>query len=121
MNSFTLRSLNDLINAESELFFEDPVTQRRVLIDGGEVEMEIEGWPALFWLPYGRGKIIVTTLEARGLVRKFGKQDVVVGMAGRGSVNELQRQLFQSDFVFIDAMKRVADKFMEQSRSPEPR
>ena len=120
MNSFTLRSLNDLINAESDLFFEDPVTQRRVLIDGGEVEMEIEGWPALFWLPYGRGKIMVTTLEARGLVRKFGKQDVVVGMAGRGSVNELQRQRFQSDFVFIDAMKRVADKFMEQSRSPAP-
>ena len=120
MNSFTLESKYDPVNPSTELFYEDPVTQRRVILDGGEVEMEINGWPALFWLPYGRGKIMVTTLEARGWVRKFGQQDVVAGMGGRGEVNEMQRQLFQHDFVLVDPMKSAAEKFVEGSRSPAP-
>jgi hypothetical protein len=120
MNSFTLEAKNDPINPATELFHEDPVTQRRVLLNGGEVEMEINGWPALFWLPYGRGKIMVTTLEARGWVRKFSEQDVVAGMGGRGAVNEMQRQLFQQDFVLIDPMKSAAEKFVEGNRTPAP-
>lgn len=48
---------------------ERPVRLRRVRQTGGTVSHEIDGFPAAFWYAVGRGRLLVTTLEARGWVQ----------------------------------------------------
>ncbi|MEO1524427.1 MAG: hypothetical protein AAFX06_03285 [Planctomycetota bacterium] len=45
---------------------EVPVEFVRVFADIDEVAFRIEDWPAAFWLPYGEGEILFTTLGVRG-------------------------------------------------------
>lgn len=45
---------------------EIPVEFVRVFADVDEVSYRIDGWPAAFWLPFGEGEILFTTLGAKG-------------------------------------------------------
>ncbi len=49
---------------------DQPVKFRRVIQNGGTVTHLIDGFPIAIWYPYGQGKILVTTLEARGWVKR---------------------------------------------------
>jgi hypothetical protein len=48
---------------------ESPVSLVRVLAEGVDVDFLVEGWPAAFRKPYGKGQILVTTLGADGWLR----------------------------------------------------
>lgn len=60
---------NDKIEAAAA-DYEQPVTFVRVLPGNVEVVATVDGWPAAFWLNYGAGRILVTTLGARGWLDK---------------------------------------------------
>ena len=46
--------------------YETPVDFVRVAVQDFEVAYEVEGWPAAFWMKCGNGRLLVTTLGARG-------------------------------------------------------
>ena len=46
--------------------YETPVDLVRVVVQDVEIENEVNGWPAAFWVPCGDGRLLVTTLGARG-------------------------------------------------------
>ncbi|MCA9121552.1 MAG: hypothetical protein H6822_13220 [Planctomycetaceae bacterium] len=50
---------------------EDPVEFVRVLTDFGDVYSSIDGWPAAFSIPFGNGRVFITTLAARGWRYQF--------------------------------------------------
>lgn len=60
--------------------FEQPIKFVRVLPGAATVTHEVNGWPAAFWKPAGRGRILFTTLAARGWLRETDGQ-------GRGQRN----------------------------------
>ena len=49
---------------------EQPVTLLRVLADTDEVESTIDGWPAAFWKDVGQGRVLFTTLGAKGWLKE---------------------------------------------------
>jgi hypothetical protein len=49
--------------------FEIPVELVRVLAPEAEVVYNVQGWPAAFWQTAGKGRILFTTLGARGWMR----------------------------------------------------
>jgi len=65
-----------LIEAVEEIPFESPERERyeqpldlvRVLVSGMRVTHTVAGWPAAFWRPVGRGRVVFTTLEARAWI-----------------------------------------------------
>ncbi|HET6424371.1 MAG TPA: hypothetical protein VFG20_11845, partial [Planctomycetaceae bacterium] len=67
LNSFTLseRAFNQTVSRDSGEY-EQPVPFVRVDSPAADVEFRINGWPAAFWLDYGAGRVLVTTLGARG-------------------------------------------------------
>lgn len=47
---------------------EQPLDLVRVLVREMQVTHTVEGWPAAFWRPVGRGRVIFTTLDARAWI-----------------------------------------------------
>lgn len=54
---------------------EDPVDFVRVLVSGQKVLYAVDGWPAAFVMEFGRGRILFTTLGARGWMRPRNPRD----------------------------------------------
>ncbi len=67
LNSFRLthRVRDDDVHFASEEH-EQPIPFVRVSSASAKVEFQIDNWPAAFWLDYGAGRVLVTTLGARG-------------------------------------------------------
>jgi hypothetical protein len=51
---------------ERTIRVDEPVSMRRVIQTGGTVAVSINGYPAAIWYQVGKGRLLVTTLEARG-------------------------------------------------------
>jgi hypothetical protein len=49
--------------------FEEPVDFVRVLVSGKQILYTVNGWPAAFQIGFGRGRVLFTTLGARGWMR----------------------------------------------------
>ena len=62
---------------------EIPVEFVRVFADIDEVAYRIDGWPAAFWLPYGEGEILFTTLGYSGWRRGTENTVAYEALAGR--------------------------------------
>ena len=89
------------VSAEPPRDFDDPVDLVRVLVSGVEVLHTVNGWPASFRLPMGRGRVLVTTLGARGWIRPRGPGDP--RPPGRDS---------PSHFVALTPLRRLAGEFL---------
>lgn len=108
MNTYEIR----MRDAGQETFptlvdLEDPVDFMRVYVDGdAQVLYEIDGWPAAFVVPYGKGEVLVTTLAGRGWVRARGPNDP-----------PYSDPLFYTDFMALDPMKDLAARFYSSTLS----
>jgi len=60
---------------ESPRSFDQPVDFVRVLASRENVLYTVDGWPACFWQGYGRGRVMMTTLGARGWFRARTPRD----------------------------------------------
>ncbi len=56
---------------------EQPVEFVRVLPSDVEIVHTVNGWPASFWQPIGRGRVLYTTLGPRGWMRRLAERDVL--------------------------------------------
>ncbi len=68
LNDFQIESV-DILQRDAAVeswSSETPVEMVRVLTDADEISCRVDGWPAAFWLPFGRGEMLLTTLGARG-------------------------------------------------------
>lgn len=54
----------------SQREYDQPIGMVRVLTSHVEVACTVDGWPAAFWKPYGKGKLLVTTLAPDGWMRQ---------------------------------------------------
>ncbi len=69
LNEFTIEKLDPFfgtVSLQENWASESPVQFVRVMIDAGEVDSRIDGWPSAFWVPAGKGEILVTTLGHEG-------------------------------------------------------
>jgi len=55
--------------------YEQPVSLVRVVTNRAEVVHTINGWPASFWVPLGKGEVLFTTLDIRGWIRPRTPED----------------------------------------------
>ncbi|MBC7854091.1 MAG: hypothetical protein IAF94_11700, partial [Pirellulaceae bacterium] len=54
----------------SQRDYDQAVGMVRVLTSDVEVAYTVDGWPAAFWKPCGKGKLLMTTLAAEGWMRQ---------------------------------------------------
>jgi len=54
--------------------YEQPLEFARVIVTGMQVTHKVQGWPAAFWRPVGRGRVVFTTLGARAWIRRATAQ-----------------------------------------------
>ncbi len=62
---------------------EVPVEMVRVFTDADEVVTRVDGWPAAFWVPVGRGEVLVTTMNARGWIQEDRPGDALIALSRR--------------------------------------
>src|SRR5262249_61114789 len=87
--------------------FEPPVDMVRVVVPGARPMHTIDGWPASFWRPAGRGWVLFTTVAPRGWISPRAKNDP------RGADAE--------DFAGFEAsepLRRLAHAFLRQKAGP---
>lgn len=90
--------------------FDEPVELVRVLVSGVEVSHTVNGWPAAFQMAMGRGRVLVTTLSARGWIRPRGPGDPQP--PGLDS---------PSHFVALTPLRRLTAEFLAgESEPPKP-
>ncbi|MFM2096483.1 MAG: hypothetical protein RIS70_3607 [Planctomycetota bacterium] len=68
LDRFELESV-DLVKRErikEPCDFEDPVDFVRIVHSSSDVVSWVDGWPAAFWVPFGEGEVLITTLGPRG-------------------------------------------------------
>lgn len=73
LSSLQFVDSNGVSSARRE--YDTPVTMKRILVDDIEVEYSVDGWPAAFWIEYGRGKVLLTTLSSNAWVRPRTSDD----------------------------------------------
>jgi len=56
-------------DARPAVQYEQPLDFARVVVTGMEVTHTVQGWPAAFWRPVGRGRVVFTALAAEAWVR----------------------------------------------------
>jgi hypothetical protein len=70
LTTVRLRAMMDQPAEVAPREFDYPVDLVRVLLSGNETPLfEVNGWPAAFSRPMGRGQVIITTLGSRGWYR----------------------------------------------------
>jgi hypothetical protein len=63
-------TLSDIDGALGEqIDYEEPVEMARVVVSNMDVSHVVNGWPAAMSMPYGDGKVIITTLGPRGWIK----------------------------------------------------
>ncbi len=88
---------------------EPDVTQVRILHQGGEVTHRVGGWPAVIWCQFGQGELLLTTIDARSMIRprtagrmSFGRPEGMGGnfrdRDGRSVINPSFGPEYESDF-----------------------
>lgn len=50
--------------------YEQPLDLARVIVTDMEVTHTVQGWPAAFWRPVGRGRVVFTTVGAQAWIRR---------------------------------------------------
>ena len=86
LNEFTLEKMDPFfskVSMEETWRSETPVDFVRFLIEGGQVDSQIDGWPAAVWLQTGKGEILVTTLGHEGWGWKDAPLQIYKSMASR--------------------------------------
>ncbi|MDH3717196.1 MAG: hypothetical protein OES79_03655 [Planctomycetota bacterium] len=73
-------------SVEKQRQFADPVPLARVIPHDVEVQHEVDGWPVSFWQRIGRGRVLFTTLAARGWTRLRRKDDLQATVSSSGAV-----------------------------------
>ncbi len=87
--------------------FKHPITMVRALFSGFRVSHTIDDWPAAAWTSAGRGKLLVTTVAARGWIRP------------RNQLDPLPSRLEDSyDFAATESLKDVAYEFLAERERP---
>lgn len=51
-----------------------PLNFVRVIVSGMQVTHTVQGWPAAFWRPVGRGRVVFTTVDAQAWIRRARAQ-----------------------------------------------
>ncbi len=91
--------------------YENPVDMARVIVSGMQVRNSVDGWPVAMTASYGEGRILMTTLGARGWMQptpppREGESD--------------ERPLYlKSLFVPLSPMEDLA-AYIFSNRDPEP-
>lgn len=81
---------------------EEPVELVRLMIENADIVYEIDGWPAAFFIPFGHGEVMVTTLDGHGWMRPRGPDDA-----------PFTDPRYYTDFVATDPMRDLAARFVE--------
>jgi hypothetical protein len=90
-----------------------PVEMVRVEAPGLRITHTVNDWPAALWLPAGKGKVLITTLEGRAWVRPRLKTDLPA----------LEPQNPAAGFIATEPLRRLSLEFPSQRQRPtfEPR
>jgi hypothetical protein len=93
--------------------FDEPVEMARVAISGMTVLNSVDGWPAAMTGSFGEGRVLITTLGARGWVRPSPPSAI----AAAANTNRLLNK--ESKFVPVSPMEDLA-AYVLGKRAPEP-
>lgn len=85
---------------------EEPIEFIRSFVEDAEVLYEVDQWPAMFRIPFGRGEVYFTTLAGRGWVRPRNSEDPA-----------FSDPLFYTDFMPSAPLREMATMLRE--RAPE--
>lgn len=86
LNEFTMEKLDPFfstVSLQEQWESESPVTLVRVMIDAAEIDSRVDGWPAAFWVPAGKGEILVTTLGHEGWMFNQKPTEIYRALAAR--------------------------------------
>ncbi len=70
LHEVTIQDAREGVSAMSTVVYEQPVSFVRVLVDDLHVTHTVDGWPAAFEGSVGRGRVLVTALDARAWIEE---------------------------------------------------
>jgi hypothetical protein len=95
--------------------FEVPVDLMRIVPDGNklDVELTVNGWPAALWIPFGAGRVLVTTLDARAWMRDRRVEDELLGGSRPRRAPRAEELDHSSQFVPLPVMSDLGNMFLQ--------
>lgn len=107
LNEFEIREPAPAAPNPTQRSTEEAIDFLRVIPTGVDVAHEINGWPASFWLKYGRGLVLFTTLAPEGWVRPRTERDP----------RPREAELF-SLLLPTDPFSKLGERFFERPAPP---
>ena len=87
--------------------FEEPIVLARVVTSNENVMQTVNGWPASFWQPVGKGMVLFTTLGPRGWMRLRTLRDP-------RPINDV----YSLDYIALEPLRFLAAKFLVAGKAP---
>ncbi len=110
LNEFEIRDVSSA-TSKFNVSVEQPVDFVRVIPERVDIAHEINGWPASFWLKYGRGTVLVTTLAPEGWIRQRTTEDT-------RTRRTLHEESNNTKYVPLEPLEKLAARFFQPV--PEP-
>ncbi len=93
-----------------ELAREQPVELIRAFVEGGTVRFSVDEWPVAVEFPYGRGRVLVTLLDAHGWMRPHDPSDAQY---------DNSNPLAYTDFRALEPLDELSDRFFAVDEADE--
>ena len=103
------RPVTDKQKRQQTLTYDDPVEMVRGVFDKVDVMQSVNGWPAACWCNIGHGKLLLTTLEARGWYRHRTSTDV--------RNKDMKKR---SNYAATESLELLAEQFLTIRETPVP-
>lgn len=91
-----------------EVEHEEPVELIRAHVEGATVNFKVDQWPAAIEFPYGRGRVLITLLDAHGWMRPHNQSDP-----------PYSDPMLYTDFRPLEPLQDLAARMFEPD-APEP-
>jgi hypothetical protein len=102
--------------------YEQSIEFVRTLVSGVQVAYTLEGWPAAFWKDCGEGRLLVTTLNARGWLpsdsRPVAEQPEAASDAPKTPRPDSRRSATAPPPAIPEELSRLAAEFFFRRREP---
>lgn len=99
--------------------YEEPIAFRRCVVDGGNAEWTIDGWPAMVTHELGRGKVVLSFVGPRALVKPANQRDFGIEPPEFAGGNSLRADLYSSNFKLEEFLEKTAFTSMLGERGPQ--
>ncbi|HAN99606.1 MAG TPA: hypothetical protein DCQ98_20235 [Planctomycetaceae bacterium] len=114
----TWTKMRQAASGETSFDYEDPVGFVRLVMEGPRIDWTIDGWPAVGVLPFGDGKILITAIDARAMIKPASESDYGIPPPAVPGTARLSADLYSARYILHPFLAPLVDEQFADPTTP---